>query len=188
MTECATPIPLASVVDYWLGEHPETDELEEHLMACAACSARLERLATIAEGVRRLVRGGRLPLILTSALLARLQTEGVRIRQHRADPGGRTVCTAGPDDDLVTMCLSGDFRAGERIDVVIADPPELAGRLEDVPVDREAGQIILALPGTAIRPLPAHLGTIRVLAVGDEGDRAIGEYTLDHRPWAPGRG
>jgi len=184
MNECATPIPLASVVDYWLGEHPEADELEEHLMACAPCSARLERLAAIAEGVRRIVRRGRLPLVLTSDLLARLEAEGVRIRQHRVDPGGRTACTAGPDDDFVSVCLAGDFRPGERVDLVIADPPEMARRLEDVPVDREGRRIILVLPGAAIRPLAAHTATIRALGVGDEGERTIAEYTLDHRPWA----
>lgn len=183
MNECASPIPLASVVDYWLGEHPGADELEEHLMTCAPCSARLERLATIAEGVRRLVRGGRLLLILTSALLARLEAEGVRIREHRVDPGGRTVCTAGPDDAFVSVCLSGDFRPGERVDVVIADPPEMARRLEDVPVDREGRRIIVVLPGAAIRPLPAHTAIVRVLGLGDEGERTIAEYTLDHRPW-----
>jgi hypothetical protein len=137
--------------------------------------------------MRRLLRGGRLPLILTPALLARLEAEGVRIRHHRVDPGGRTACTAGPDDDLVSVWLSGDFRSGERVDVVIADPPELAKRLQDVPVDRNAGQIILALPGAAIRPLSAHVGMIRVVGVGDEGERTVAEYALDHRPWVGGR-
>jgi hypothetical protein len=181
MNECPTPIPLAAVVDYWLGEHPEASELEEHLMACAPCSARLDRLAAIVEGVRRLVGKGRLPLILTSALLAQLEAEGVRIRHHRVDPGGRTACTAGPDDDLVSVWLSGDFRSGERIDVMLAGA--FAVRLEDVPVDRTRGQIILVEPGATIRPLPAHTTTIRVLGVGEEGERTIAEYSLDHQPW-----
>jgi hypothetical protein len=184
MTGCATPIPQESLVDYWLGEHREPDDLEEHLMACAPCAARLDRLVATAAGVRRIIRGGRLSLVGTSALLARLEAEGVRIRHHRVEPGGRTVCTAGPEDDLVSVCLSGDFRAGERVDVVIADPPEMARRLEDVPVDREGGRIILVLPGAVIRPLPAHIAAIRALGVGDQGERAIAEYTLDHRTWA----
>lgn len=186
MSECAAPIPLASAVDYWLGEHPATDELEEHLMACAACSAALERLAAIAGGVRTLVRRGRLPLVLTPALLARLEEDGVRIRHHRVDPGGRTACTAGPRDDFVSVCLTGDFRSGERVDVMIAEVPGTSRRLEDVPVDRERGRIIVVQPGARIRLLPAHTVNIVVLGVGDEGERTVAEYTLDHRPWAPG--
>lgn len=62
MSECRTPIPPAAVVECWLGEHPEANELEEHLMACAPCSARLDRLAAIVADVRRLVGTGRLPL------------------------------------------------------------------------------------------------------------------------------
>lgn len=186
MSECAAPIPLASVVDYWLGDHPEAGELEEHLMACATCSATVERLAAIAGGVRKLVSRGRLPLVLTPTLLARLEEDGVRIRHHRVDPGGRTACTVGPEDDLVSVCLTGSFRPGERVDVMIADAPAVSRRLEDVPVDRERGQIILVEPGSTIRPLPAHMVTIVVRGVGDEGERTIGEYTLEHRPWADG--
>lgn len=181
MSACASPVPLTSVVDYWLGEHPAADELEEHLMACATCSARLERMTAIAEGVRRLVREARLPLVLTSALLARLEVEGVRIRHHRVAPGGRTACMAGPEDDFVSVCLSGDFPAGERVDSVIAEPPEMAKRLEDVPVDRESGQIILVMPAAAIRQLAAHTATIRVLGGAGNDENIIAEYTLDHR-------
>lgn len=185
MSECATSVPLASIVDYWLGEHPAPEALEEHLLACPPCSARLARLAAIAGGVRRLVGRGRVPLVLTPALLARLEAEGVRIRHHRVEPGGRTACTAAPQDDLVSVCLSGAFPVGSRVDVVITEPTEMARRLEDVPVDREGGRIILALPGATIRPLPVHVACIRALEVGDEGERSIAEYTLDHRPWVP---
>jgi hypothetical protein len=186
VNECAAPLSLASVVDYWLGDDPGAGDLEEHVMACATCSARVARLAAIAESVRRLVQRGAVPLVLTPDLLARLEEGGVRIRHHRVEPGGRTACTVGPDDDLVSLCLAGDFRAGERIDVVMGDAPVVDKRLEDVPVDRERGQVILVEPGAAIRPLPAHRATIRVLGVGDEGERIIGEYALEHQPW-PGR-
>jgi hypothetical protein len=187
MRDCASPIALASVVDYWVGEHQRADELEEHLMSCATCSATTARFAAIAHGVRTLVRRGGVALVLTPALLARLEQDGVRIRHHHVDPGGRTACTAGPEDELVAMWLTGDFRPGERVDVVIADAPVVSKRLEDVPVDCDRGRLVFVEPGATIRLLPAHRATIRLLGVTGGAERTIGEYTLDHEPWATGR-
>lgn len=190
MSACSTPVRLGTLVDYWLGELPAAveAETEEHLMACAACSRRAERVAHLGDAVRDLVRRAGVPLMLTPALLASLDADGLRIRRHRADPGGRTYCTAGPDDDLVTVSLRGEFRAGERVDLLFLDAPEgLEALRVDVPVDLEHGEVSLAEPGDMIRTLPAHLARMRLRGVSREGaERTIGEYTLVHTPWPGG--
>ena len=192
MSACAAPFPLGTLADYWLGELPpaEAEAAEAHVFGCADCTARTAWLAALADGVRGLVRCGALSLVLTPALLARLEADGVRIRRHRVAPGGRTRCTAGPDDDLVAVSLSGNFPPGERVDLIFRDaPPGIAERIEDVPVDRAAGLVTWVEPGDVIRPLPAHVAVVRLHGVSAAGERTIGEYTLDHTPWpgtAPG--
>jgi hypothetical protein len=189
VSACARALAPSTCLEYWLGElAPAAEaEVEEHLLACAECSARTSRLARLGPAVRDLVRRGALPLCLPPPFLERLEDEGVRVRHHRVDPGGSVRCTAGPDDDLVSMRLAGDFRPGERVDLVVEGIPDrLPARRRDVPVDPERGELVFVEPGDVIRALPAHVAVVRVYGVGAAGERPIGEYTLHHSPW-PGR-
>lgn len=189
MSGCRAVLPLPVLVDYWLGElpAPAAAAAEEHLMGCGACSARAERLARLGTAVPALVRRGGLPLALTPSLLARLERDGVRIRRHRVEPGAATRCTARPDDDLIALVLPGDFRPGERVDLVwVEAPPGLPPRVEDLPVDAERGEVVVVDPAEVIRALPADVAVLRLEGVGPAGTRTIGEYTLVHTPWPGG--
>ena len=125
MSPCATPLPVATLVDYWLDELPAPSETatEEHLIGCSDCSRQVEQFARLGAAVRGLIRRGGVTLGLTPALLARLEQDGVRIRHHRVEPGGQTRCTAGPDDELIAVTLRGEFRPDERVDLVYLDAP-----------------------------------------------------------------
>lgn len=189
MIPCLAPLPMATCIDYWLGETlPEAEaEIEEHLLACTECSQRVERIAALAPAVCALVRQGGLPLCLTPVLLARLEDDGLRIRHYRVLPGGRVRCTAGPDDDFVAMRLAGEFRPGERVDLVFENAPSgLAARRVDVPVDHALGELVFVEPGDLIRRLPAQVAVIRLTGIAETGRRQIGEYTLHHTPWPDG--
>jgi hypothetical protein len=186
VTACRAPLADGTLLDYRLGELPAAAEaeVETHLMACAECTARAGTLGRLGDAIAALIRDGRVVLGLTRALRERLERDGVRIRDHRVEPGGQTRCTAGPDDDLVSLALHGEFRPGERVDLVFLDaPPALGERREDVPVDHERGEVVIAEPGARIRALPAHVATVRLYGVGTAGERTIGEYTLVHTPW-----
>jgi hypothetical protein len=179
-------LTLGELVDYWLAELPSATEAstEEHLFGCADCSQRLQWIAEVAGASRDLLRRGRVPLALTSDLLARLEQDGVRIRHHHVVAGGYTHCTAGPDDDLVALTLRGEFRAGERVDLVYLEAPDfLRERRTDVPVDRVRGQVTLVERGDAVRALPAQRLRVGLYGVSPAGERTIGEYTLLHAPW-----
>jgi glycine/D-amino acid oxidase-like deaminating enzyme len=174
------------LVDYWVDELPPDAETaaDEHLIQCAECSQRLQWIAEVGAAAQGLFRRARVPLAVTPALLARLEQDGVRIRHHRVEAGGHTHCTAGPDDDLVGLTLRGEFRTGERIDLVYLEAPEfLRERRMDLPVDRERGEVVLVERGDAIRALPAQRVRIGLYGVSPSGERSIGEYTLLHSPW-----
>jgi hypothetical protein len=186
VTACRASLADGTLLDYRLGELPPVAEaeVEAHLMACAQCTARAEALGRLGDAIAGLVRGGRVTLGLTRALRDRLERDGVRIRDHRVEPGGQTRCTAGPDDDLVSVAFRGEFRAGERVDLVFLGAPRALGeRREDVPVDHERGEVVIAEPGVLIRTFPAQVATVRLFGVGAAGERTIGEYTLVHTPW-----
>jgi glycine/D-amino acid oxidase-like deaminating enzyme len=186
VSACTGPLTLGELVDYWLGELSPVAEaaIEEHLFGCADCSQRLQWIAEVAGASRDLLRRGRVPLALTSALLAQLEQDGVRIRHHHVEAGGYTHCTAGPDDDLVALTLRGEFRADERVDIIYHEAPDfLRERRMDVPVDRVRGHVTLVERGDAVRALPAQRLRIGLYGVGPAGERTIGEYTLLHAPW-----
>ena len=186
MTGCATPLPLSVLVDYWAGELSPAAETaaDEHLIACARCSERLQWIADFGAATRELLRHGRVPLAATPALVARLEQDGVRIRHHRVESGGSTDCTAAPDDDLVGLTLRGEFRPDERVDLVYLEGPDfLRERRTDLPVDHEHGEVVLVERGDAVRALPAQRLRLGLYGVGPAGERTIGEYTLFHAPW-----
>jgi hypothetical protein len=180
---------LATLVDHWASELPAAEEaaVEAHLMACGACAEQAAWLGRLAAATREVVPRGRVPLVLTPALLTRLERDGVRIRRHVVEAGGRTRCTAGPDDDLIAVTLRAPLRAGERVDLVYLEAPtglDRGVRWTDVPVDVTRGEVVFVEPGDAIRPLPAGRARLALLGVGPGGERTIGEFTLLHTPWA----
>jgi hypothetical protein len=182
---CARPIADDALLDWWAGElaPPERRRLEEHLLSCAACSARAHAVSALAGGVRELVREGRLSVVVLPVVLERLRREGRNIREYRVAPGGGVHCTVGPEDDVVLSRLVADLGDVSRLDLVsrVDEGPEQ--RLTDVPFDAAAGEILFAPPADVLRAQPAHVQRLRLLAVGPQGDRLLGEYTFDHRPW-----
>ena len=184
MSTCRLPLP--PLLDYWFGELTpgESAEIEEHLFGCNLCTDWLTWVTAVDRGVERTVRGGRVPLLLTRALIERLERDGVRIRHYRVPAGGSVQCTAGPGDDLVAMWLMGEFQPAERVDLMfVGAPAALPERRDDIPVDHARGEAVFVERGDVIRQLPPHVATIRLVGVGDAGERPIGEYTLHHMPW-----
>ncbi len=192
MTPCAQPIALETLAAYWLGELAEGEEapLEEHFLGCAHCARRLEWLSGCASGIRAAVRGGFVQLALTPRFLERLKNAGLRIREYRMGPGGSVNCTIRAEDDAVVGRLQAPLAGARRVDAL--NTMDLGGgrierrRVEDVPVDAQAGEVLFAPSAAELRKLPARTHTFRVelLAVDEAGERSLGEYTFEHTPSA----
>jgi len=182
---CARPIVDDALLDWWAGElaPPERRRLEEHLLSCDVCSGRAQGLRAIADGVRELVREGSLSIAVLPAIVERLHREGRKIREYRVAPGGAVQCTVGPEDDVVLARLVADLHDVSRLDLVFRVDEGAEQRLTDLPFDDAAGEVMLAPPADVLRAQPAHVERFRLLAVGPQGDRLLGEYTFDHRPW-----
>jgi hypothetical protein len=184
---CQRPIPLAALVDYWLDDRPPEvqSDLEEHVFACAECSAGLDAVAALGEAVRRLGKEGRLRGGLSPSLLDRLEREGRVIRRYRASAGGHIHCTAGAHDDLVVLELAADLADVERVDLLhLASDGTLLERLPELPVIG-GRRVVWASPGDLIRSLPSGVMRVHLMAVEPGGERLVGEYTLHHTAYRP---
>lgn len=185
---CPKPIDVETLVAYWLGELPEAAEapLEEHVFGCAHCTRRLGELAALASGIRAAVRSGAVQAVITQPFLDALKRHGMRIREYGLGPGERVACTLGADDDAVVSRMRAPLAGVTRVDALqsmdLGDGRVQEWRLEDVPFDPAAGEL-LSLPSAAVlRKLPAHTIRVRLVAVDGADERPLGEYTFAHTP------
>jgi hypothetical protein len=186
---CASPIPLGTLLEYWLGELDDAREahLDEHLLGCGHCSANLQSLVDIAGEVRAAVRAGAVHAVLTDAFLKRLAAQGLRLREYRVPHNGSVYCTVAPEDDLLITRLDAPLAGVERLDLErLRGEGEILERLRDVPFDAAAGEVVIAERMERMRALPASTLRMRLLAVAPSGERLVGEYTFNHTPWPAG--
>lgn len=181
--------PLAKLIDYWLGELDAADEaqLEEHIFGCAECSAGLQHVAQLAQGIKRVAREGRVVTILTPSFIKRLQDSGVRVRAYRMDPGGSVLCTVTPDDDRVVAYLHAPLEDVHRLDLVLHDDTEgYSLRLEDLAFERATNEVVLSPSMSELRGLTHATQRVELIAVENATDRVIGRYTFNHFPYQAG--
>ncbi len=188
MTACAQPIEYEALVAYWLAELPATEEaaIEEHYFGCAHCARRLEALAAYASGIRAAVREGTVNAVLTPRFVDHMKDEGLRVREYNAAPGDTVNCTIRAEDDAVVARLQAPLAGVERLDAL--QRIDLGGgrveqrRVEDVPFDADADEVLFAPSAAELKKMPAHTWHVQLLAVEGAGERALGEYTFAHTP------
>jgi hypothetical protein len=185
---CGAPLTLEQLLDYL---HDELDaeseqKADEHLLACDRCSQLLGEIVAMAEGVRRIVGSGGVDAVLTRSFLERLKSSGVRVREYELAASAEVLCTITPDDDLVVARLHAPLGDVERLDVLVENPEGYdPDRLEDVPFDPAAGEIVLAPQSAALRSLGDAVQHVQLVAVDDTGERLLGTYTFNHSPHRP---
>lgn len=190
--KCANPIEAAVLADYWLAALASSEEeaVEEHLLDCDRCGARLREVIALADGVRKLVREGSLRMVVSDAYLKRAAEEGLRVRQYAPPPGGGVQCTVGPEDDLLVGHLAANFSGAKRVDLCICDERGVEQlRLPDIPVHSEASSVLYQESITFAKAMPDNTMIARLIAVDEAGgERPLGEYTFNHTRTMPGPG
>ena len=188
MPRCQAPIPDGTLLDYWardLAEGDETDGVEEHLIACGDCSARLQRLAAFGPGLATLVRQGRVSGIVSRALVNRMQRDGIHVRMYSLVPGETVPCAVFPGDDLVVAALRADFSGVDAVTLSVTWPGDSpSGKIDDVPVSGPDAEVLWATPAAVVRQMPSMRLQLTLASAG--ATRAeLGRYVLDHSASTP---
>jgi len=182
---CTAPIPWDTLFAYWLGElEPDSaGQVEEHYLGCGRCSQRLEQAAVLARGIRDLARRSGVNMVVDDAFVRRLREDGRQVREYRLKPNGSVNCTVTPEDDFVVGRLEAPLAGVQRIDMVtrfsFADADQ---RQEDIPFVADSGGVVFSPSIDALRAMPVSSLRVRLLAVDDQGEHTIGEYTFNHTP------
>ena len=163
---CSHPIDAAVLADYWLAAlaNPEEEAVEEHLLDCDRCGARLREVIALAEGLRKLAREGSLRMVVSDAFLKRAAEEGLRVREYAPPPGGSVECTVTAEDDILIGRLAANLSGAKRVDLCICDERGVEQfRLADIPVHSGASSVIYQESITFAKAMP-----------GQQDDRASG--------------
>jgi len=185
---CAKPLGVDTLVAYWLGElEPDAEAaVEAHYVECGHCTEALAAIARVGAGIRAVVRSGQVRAVVSAPFLALLQAQGMRIREYRVPAGGRVACTITAEDDAVAGHMQADLAGVTRVDVVerldLGDGRVTQWRLEDVPFDAAAGEVVNLPRAAALRAMPAHTLRVELVAVEEGGARILGDYTFAHTP------
>jgi hypothetical protein len=111
----------------------------------------------------------------------------LKVRQYRLPAGSRIECSVAPDDDLLVSRLEAALAGVARLDAVVESSlaPGVEHRLEDVPFDPRAGEVLWLPKIVAVKAQPEHTFRVRLLAIeSDGGARELARYDFHHRPWA----
>jgi hypothetical protein len=189
---CSNPIDAAVLADYWLAALPSSEEqaIEEHLLDCDRCGARLREVIALAEGVRNLAREGSLRMVVSDAFLKRAAEEGLRVREYAPPPGGGVQCTVTAEDDILIGRLAANLSGAKRVDLCICDERGVEQlRFPDIPINPGASSVAYQESITFMKAAPT-LKMIARLVTFDEagGERLLGEYTFNHTRSLPGPG
>lgn len=189
---CSHPVDAAILADYWLGaiEGPDEEAIEQHLLDCDPCGARLRDVMALIEGVRAIASEGSLRMVVSDAFLQRAGEDGLQVREYAPAPGGAVQCTVGADDDLLVARLAANLSEARRVDLCFFDGGGVEqGRLRDIPFRSEAGQVVYQEAIAFMKAAPSLTLIARLVGVDDAGgERVIGEYTFHHTRSLPGPG
>lgn len=176
-----------TLLDYWLHDTDAatTDAVDEHLLQCEACGEVLDGIVALGKGVRDAVRAGEVLAVTGGAFAARLVERGRPVREYRLAHNGSTNCTVAPDDEWLVTRLEAPLHGVSRLDMVFEGAHEEGSplRLQDIPFDAQAGEVVYLSKVAALKKMPAKTLQVTLLAVDGGGTRELGRYTFRHAPW-----
>jgi len=189
---CSSPVDAAILADYWRAALPQPDEeaVEEHLLGCDQCAARLREVIALAEGVRDLAREGSLRMVVSDVFLKRAAEEGLRVREYTLPAGGGVQCTVTAEDDILVGRLAANLSGVKRVDLCICDAHGAEQfRLPDVPFPSGAGSVVYQESITFAKAAPTMKMIARLVTFDEAGkEHLLGEYTFNHTRTLPGLG
>lgn len=134
------PISFETLVALWAGDLPEHEasSIEEHLFSCEACADSSQRLARVMEAFDEAI-----PPVISAAHRDRLAASGMKLLHTPCAPGEEPTARFA-DNDFMIHVLKGDLRDAERVDLEVFDEEHTITTMENVPFDRDRGEVLIA--------------------------------------------
>jgi hypothetical protein len=175
-------ITLDALTDYAAGELPEADAaaIEDHLFACADCSARAAEFEALLRVIPAAVRTVEFGGFVTDAVLNRLARDGARVRTFSLTPGAVVPCAVWDDDEIMALRLRADLHGASEVTLT-----QTVGGTEVIRATSQVGagtpgELIFLTPAAWVRELPVVDVEVRLSgSIGGE-ERPIAHYTLMH--------
>lgn len=183
-SSCIAPIEFSTLVEHWLGELDEaaSERIDEHMLGCGACSARLAEIVALGAGIRDAFESGAIRAFVSPAFVQRLADRGLRLREYRVECNGSVNCSVAPEDEVLVARLEAPLEGVSRVDVISQFEETPAEVFRDVPFDPAGGEVVITAKIASLREMAAHRHRFRLLAVDAGVERVIGDYTFNHTP------
>ena len=169
-------------IDFFANElDPETGErLELLLFECPRCAAEAERWGGIVGSA-----GAAIPPVIAPDMLRSLQRHGEPMTENVMRPGESRGARFPEGGRLLLHRLQGlDLGSADRVDVALRTPSGTPlMRFEDVPFNRDAGEVIVACQRHVGESFPANI-VFEIERRTDDRVEVLAEYTVDHLDWS----
>jgi hypothetical protein len=175
---CQSPIAFETLVAYWCGDlaSNESHAVEEHVMGCTACTGASARVAAIAAAIR-----AQIPPVVSPEAVAKLRERGVRIVDNPVRPGERKEVVFSAGIDVLLHRLGGlDLSRAARVGMTVSveETGDVIFQSDDVPFDREAGEVLVACQKHFSAFPPNIVFSVRTR--DDTGHESIAAYAIPH--------
>lgn len=178
---CSHGVAVESWIDFFAGDlDTETGErLEQLLFECAHCAAEAQRWGAIAGGA-----GIAVPPIITAEALRALENHGEPMSENVMQPGEQREASFPDTGRLLIHRLCGlELSDADRVNLTLSTPSGAPlARFEDVPFDRDAGEVIVACQRHFGASFPEHIVFEVERCVVDQVE-IIAAHTVDHVDW-----
>jgi hypothetical protein len=179
---CVAPVSDQALLEYWLGELDEAAEarIDQHVLGCIECSQGLAEIVALADGIRSAFRRGTVRAFVTDAFVKGAAEHGTRVREYRVPRNGSVNCSVAPEDELLVGRLEVPLVDVNRIDAISYVNDEPAEVFRDIPFDAASDEVVVTPKIAHIRSMPSHRQRLRLVAIDENGERVIGDYTFNH--------
>jgi hypothetical protein len=179
---CAHGVTAESWIDFFAGELDEEagERLEQLLFECSDCAAEAERWAAVVGGATVAI-----PPVITAEALRALEGRGELMNENPMQPGEHRQAAFPEGGRLLIHRLGGlELTRVDRVNVALSTPEgALLTRFEDVPFERNTGEVIVACQRHFGESFPRHIVFEVERCVVGQGE-VIGTYSVDHVDWS----
>jgi len=180
-TACTHGVSAERWIDFFANELDQQagEQLEQLLFECPHCAEEAERWGAIVGSANLAV-----PPVIGPDMLRTLQIRGEQITENVMRPGESRGARFPEGGRLLLHRLQGlDLGSAEGVNVALSTPSGTPlARFEDVPFDRDGGEVIIACQRHFGESFPANI-VFQIECRTDDQVEMLAEYTVDHLDW-----